>query len=443
MTSIYFVGPYKPIICGIADYTGFLTKVCPAERWGMISFNPEKYGTPLVENGRVSKSQVWYGMRDRQSYNASVIMNGLSSLGGIKENSTLWFQHEFGIWPNKLQFIEMLKDIRIPKVITFHTIHFQSEETPYGLRTEQYDFLGSLLPLVDAITVFSKGAYQAVTSAFPEHQGKVHVLRHGVHSYPEVSRLNRREAREKLLDYLLYESNLDLETKYTLHKQRIFIDKNTVVIGQTGFLSPNKGTEQLYRVRNLLQKSLPDKRIIAVRVGAAVHESQEIYADELQQSLNGKTDYLLKGRLPESILPLAQRAFDVNFYWPLECTQSGVISHALGTGAIIAGRDLEGVGETLKNAGELCDSDINRLILKMENLIIKPGLAEKIEDSALAYARKLSWENQINRHFEVTTRITARSPVSSALKKVDSGDNMLPMARGYRTEYAGLVFNKG
>ena len=44
MASIYFIGTYKPIICGIADYTNFITRECPAESWGVLSFDLEKIG---------------------------------------------------------------------------------------------------------------------------------------------------------------------------------------------------------------------------------------------------------------------------------------------------------------------------------------------------------------------------------------------------------------
>ena len=47
MASIYFAGPYSPIMCGIATYTNSLTKECADQKWGVITFNLEKYGAPL------------------------------------------------------------------------------------------------------------------------------------------------------------------------------------------------------------------------------------------------------------------------------------------------------------------------------------------------------------------------------------------------------------
>ena len=256
--------------------------------------------------------------------------------------------------------------------------------------------------------------YQAVTSAFPDQREKVHVVKHGVHSYPEISRLSRKEAKEKLNDYLLYESNLDQETRKLLYRQRVFLDPNTFVIGQTGFLSPAKGSELLYTARDSLQKAVPNKRIAAVRIGSPRDKSQEMYVKKLQRLQNEKPSFLFQVWLPQSILSLAQRAFDLNFYWPRECTQSGVLAHALGAGAMIAGRDLEGVGETLQEAGQLVDTNLRYLLTKITKMLLNPELVERAEERALSYAAEFSWENQARSHYELAEKISCPVPIWSA-----------------------------
>ena len=410
MASIFFLGTYKPIICGIADYTSFLVRENPADRCGVLSFNLEKYAVPLVADDRMAMDGVWYGIPSRHDFSASVIRQGLNELSARKQDCVLWFQHEFGIWPDSQKFVAMLEDLEIPKVVTFHTLHFQSPETQTGLRRNQYDLLKVLLPYVEAITVFSHGVYHAVTSAFPEHRDKVYVMKHGIHSYPEISRLSRKEAKEKLNDFLLYESGLDRKTKGALHKRRIFLDSDTVVLGQLGFLEPLKNSEMLYAARDSLQKTVPQRRIVAVRIGSPRNEVQKIYAEKLRRSQNSRDKFLLEVLLPQDILPLAQRAFDVNFYWPYDCTQSGLLSHALGTGALLACRDLEGVGETMKETGGLKDTDLRHLLLKITNLILNPALGERTEERALSYAVEFSWRNQAWRHYELAEGILSSTP---------------------------------
>ncbi|MCK4368520.1 MAG: hypothetical protein KAV68_02460 [Dehalococcoidales bacterium] len=430
MVSIYFVGTYKPIMCGIADYTSFVTRASPAGRWGVISFDLKRYGVPLITDDEVVTGRVWYGIPGRHEFSAPVIMQGLKKLGAKNEDAVLWFQHENGIWPGSIQFIAMLKNLHIPKVVTFHTLHFQSSETPAGLRKYQYDLLQILLPYVEAITVFSHGVYRAVTSAFPEHRDKVYIMKHGINPYPEISRLSRKEAKEKLNDFLLYESGLDRETKETLGKRRIFLDSNTVVLGQTGFLEPAKNSELLYTARNSLQKAIPHRRIAAVRIGVPRNESQRIYAEKLRRWQNGRDKFLLGVRLPQNILPLAQRAFDVNFYWPHECTQSGLLTHALGAGAILACRDLEGVSEVVKEAGGIVDTDLRHLLFKITNLILNPGLGEGIEERALSYAVEFSWKNQARRHYELAEHI-----LSSTLHSPPPAQPIDPMATPATVEH--------
>lgn len=410
MASIYFVGPYKPIMCGIADFTSFITDHCPSGEWGVISFDLNGYGVPLIAKGETKPDCVWYGIPDRESYNAQHIMKGLDELGADRHHSVLWFQHEFGIWPGDIRFISMLKTLEMRKVVTLHTMHFQSPETPYGLYQNEYNFLGLLLKYVDAITVFSHGVYGAVTRAFPEYRDKVHILKHGVHLYPEISRLSRREAKERLEDYLLYESDIDFQVKEKLHRQRIFLAPEFIVIGQSGFLTPTKGSELLYAVRKNLQKMLRKQKIAAVRIGAARDDTQRLYARQLTRKSNGKPEYLVETWLPQGMLPVAQRAFDINFYWPVDCTQSGILSHALGTGAIIAGRDLEGVGETLKSASEPADQNLKNLQTKMAEIILDPRLAGMTEEKALDYAREFSWDNQVSRYYEIAEHVLSSSP---------------------------------
>ena len=402
MSSIYFLGNYKPMMCGIGDYTSFIARESTPEKWGAISFALTKCGVPLAHNNSIPLDRVWYGIPDRTGFSASVVLNGIEALDeGKNGDIVLWFQHENGIWPDDQRFVTMLTCLAVPKVVTFHTLHFQSRETPSGLRQNQYDLLRLLLPQVDAITVFSHGVYRAVTMAFPEYRRKVHVIRHGIHSYPGVSRLSRKEAKEKLNDYLLYEADLDRETREALFRHRVFTEPNTIVLGQTGFLSPAKYSEVLYPVRDALQQMIPNRRIVAARIGSPREDHQRAYAEQLRSGQDRSGKFFLETWLPEELLPVAQRAFDVNFYWPRECTQSGILAHALGVGAIVAGRDLEGVGETLREAGEMADTDLNRLMMQIREFILHPELAERIEYSALKYALEFSWNNQARRHYEL------------------------------------------
>ena len=95
-------------------------------------------------------------------------------------------------------------------VASFHTIHFQSPETDWGMQEKEMNLLEKALPLLDVCTVFTRGAHQALTRAFPKYRKKVVVIRHGVYLHSLVS---QREAREKLIGYLIDQADISSQNK--------------------------------------------------------------------------------------------------------------------------------------------------------------------------------------------------------------------------------------
>ena len=90
---IHFVGPYRPIMCGIGDYTEFITRQLPSERWGVLSFDPDTYGAPLTDDGLPTKEPVFHGIPGNNRFSASVLEQGLRNLREDPDGSLLWFQH--------------------------------------------------------------------------------------------------------------------------------------------------------------------------------------------------------------------------------------------------------------------------------------------------------------------------------------------------------------
>ncbi|HEY48648.1 MAG TPA: hypothetical protein G4O13_01220 [Dehalococcoidia bacterium] len=431
MAYITFITTYKPIICGIADYSDFLTRESTPGTWAVITFDLDNFVVPFSDDLIELTTPVSYCIPSREDYTADSISKWLK----LKEAHVLWFQHEFGIWGNGVRFTNMLRELNDVTVVSPHTLHFQSNETTYGLRKFEDSFLRSLLPSTDAITVFSDGVYSAVTRAFPEYSDKVHVMRHGTHCYPTIARMSRAEAKAKIYDYLMYESNLDQASKDRIQRENVFTDPATTLIGGTGFITANKGIELIYQVRNTLLKMLPQQKMVAVYVGF-LREPDNIIdggcAAKLRAKYNGSGQFFLENYLPEEMLPIMLRAFDIHFYWPGDCTQSGIIAHALGAGATIACRDMEGVGETVKMAGGLARSELGQLITGIKELILNPELRDEISQRAVRYAMKFSWKNQALKHFELAEelcRSKAKRSItgSTLLLSASLKENRLPL----------------
>jgi len=414
MAYITFITPYKPIICGIADYAEFTTRESLPGTWAVLSFNLDQYGAPLSNNKGSLTDPVRYCIPSRYDFSASSILKGIRH----SEDEVLWFQHEFGIWLDNVRFINMLRDLDGIKVVSPHSLHFQSDETIYGLRRREHSFLRILLPHIDAITVFSEGVYQAVTGALPEYCEKVHILRHGTHLYPEIARMNRLEAKKRIHEFLIGESGLDQASKGKLRQEGVFLDPEATLIGGTGFITQSKGIDPLFNARDVLHEMLPGRRILAVYVGflrLTDNKADSKWAVKLMARCSDEGHLFLETYLPGDLLPVMLRALDIHFYWPSDCTQSGIIAHALGTGATIACREMEGVGETVKMAGGLTSPDFGRLIDGIKWLILDPGLRNEMSERAVRYAEEFSWRTQALKHFELAeqlcrTRFQQRAP---------------------------------
>jgi hypothetical protein len=181
-----------------------------------------------------------------------------------------------------------------------------------------------------------------------------------------------------------------------------------VVIGATGFITANKGIELLGKVRNVLQEMMPRERIAAVYIGFLRERDSDMdraCAIWLRETYNDGMQFFLEFYLPIEILPIYMRALDIYFYWPHDCTQSGIIAHALGAGATIACREMEGVGETVRMAGGLTSSSLGQLINGIQELISNPAERYQRSMEAARFAERFSWGNQARQHFDLAETV--------------------------------------
>jgi hypothetical protein len=197
--------------------------------------------------------------------------------------------------------------------------------------------------------------------------------------------------------------------KENLVRERTFLDPETVIIGGTGFITASKGTELIYRAQEALKDMLPSHRIAAVYIGKLREVDNNIdgtFAVKMKTMYNGSGQFFLDTYMPGDMLATALRALDIYFYWPGDCTQSGITAHALGAGATMTCRDMEGVGETVKMAGGLTSTSFEELISKIKQAIVSPELRVSISERALRYARDFSWRNQLWQHLKLAERLS-------------------------------------
>jgi glycosyltransferase involved in cell wall biosynthesis len=367
----------------------------PRNHWKVISFK-------LNEFAASDEALIPY-LKARVDYCLSFPHPTLPS---ISENDLLWFQHAFGMWRNvNDHFLNLLQEAkrRGNKVAaSFHTIHFQSEETPSGMDRKEEELLKETLPLVDALTVFTNGAYRAVLEAFPEYARKVMVLRHGVHLYTTMS---QHEARKRFFSYLVNQAEIPQFQKIELSgAEDYFHSRDTILLGNYGFITSDKDPSQLFELGRLVQEKLPKHRVVTLFAGIIQRnkntklETNPPILEVLRSSHDGKENFFFEVYIPEDIFPMAFRALDFTVFWCNNATQSGRLAHAQGAGSFVVGRDWEGIGETLKLSGLPAAESLSELAEMIAELVLEPALKKKLGDESWQYIQRYYFVNQAKKH---------------------------------------------
>ena len=390
---IHFISTFPPMMCGIGSYTSYLVSKLCAEHWKVTSFRLDEF----LRTEQISQ------VNGRVSYEICLSSPCLpTSLNG----GVIWFQHTFGLWGrDPAPFIQLVEEAgkRKAKVIaSFHTIHFESDETDSGMSKKEDSLMRDVLPLLDAVTVFTEGSCRALKKAFPQYEDKIVTLRHGVHIYPQVS---QEQAIDKLLRYLIDQATISSSKKRELDEMYSkFFSAETVFLGNFGYITSDKDPLALYELGGLIRDRFPKHRVIVLYVGTVqkrkdkkMEESLAIL-ENLRSVHDGRGNLFFEDYLPEEILPYAFRALDFSVFWCHNATQSGRMAHAQGAGACVVGRKIEGVGETLDLAGLPAAVSLEDLAEKIGRFVTEPGLRKEAEKSSWRYVQEYSFEKQARKH---------------------------------------------
>ena len=409
MTKIIFMSAFPPMIHGIGSYTKYLVdslydKGCDC---GIISFDPFACEFPIMKEKKAEcEYPVLYKIPSCYDYNFKLIIDSLTNLYEYGENYGFWIQHGDSLWRNRLKFVKMLKFLKKKKVkniiVTHHTLNFQSPETKFGFTKWQYKLLKNELPYIDVNTVFTKGVYMAFTQAFPKYKERTVLIRHGVPIYP---RINQENAKKEILSWLESENELNQDWQKSVENlnSKIF-EKNNITIGDIGFIDDRKLSNTIYLTKKLLQKRFPDKNIIGLYIGTLSFQSlKKISCLQRLRNLHKPKNnfYFFETYTPEHLFAKSLKALDIIHMWQENCRQSGKLAHAIGIGAITIGRNIEGVGETLKKSGYPALNTYEDFLDEIERVIANPESKDLMKKNASEYARTYNWENQVSKHIKL------------------------------------------
>jgi protein-tyrosine phosphatase/glycosyltransferase involved in cell wall biosynthesis len=380
---IHFVSTFPPIVCGVGAYTEYLTR--HLDDWRVTSFE--------IDESKKADINVPVG---RVSYELSL---GSCHIPSTDRRHLIWLQHAFGIWGKDgdyfTDFVGRIKQKGTRTAATFHTIHFESAETEFGLTMRELRLMGAVLPLLDVATVFSDGACRALSAAFPQFATKVVVLRHGTHTYAPIGRDN---ARRRLIGYLAERVESVAGIAGDL------LSPATIILGNFGFVTPDKDPLALYEIGKQVRGKLPERRIVTLYAGTIANRADRKKSEtldllgQLRLAHDGRNNLFLEEFLPEDLLPYAFRALDLCVFWCRNATQSGRIAHAMGARTCIVGRRIEGIGETLDKAGLLSVVSVDHLAEQIARLILDPASRQHAEKLGAEYAESYSFRNQAQKH---------------------------------------------
>lgn len=414
---IHFVSTFPPIICGIGDYTKLLVSKLPRGAWRVISPKINEFAS----SGESRNSHVSYTI----SLSDPHLPSGLE--GGL-----LWFQHAFGMWGDpSLSFYALIREAKergCKIVATLQALHFQSTQTPHGIDEREYRLLKEVLPFLEALPVFSDGTRQAVIKAFPEHNDKVTVLRHGVQIYPH--KVSQDKAKEIFLEYLIDQADIPTTQKeeITSLNEIIFSDRS-VLVGNFGFITEDRDPLSVFRLRERLQRRLPEHNVVGIYIGIIQKRMDKPRTEtlpllnRLKSIHDGTCNLFYENYIPDEILPFAFRALDFTVIWYKKATQSGRMAYAQGTGTCVVGRDIEGVGEALELAGLPAANTLDELAEKIERLVLEPERREEIQRKSLDYTNRFSFEVQAQKHLliEQAVRSGRQVPILDGLDAIGKG----------------------
>ncbi len=400
-SHIVFASTYPPVVCGIGKYTERLVQDMPGDRVAVVAFDPDRYGAP-VEAGYVPEARVRVTYRlARPTVDSQHLIEAVRDSGADLDRTVLWFQHTEGIWPRFLDLLIRIEGFPGYKVVSLHSVHFQSRETPWGLPLSEYRELQGVLPLLDRATVFTSGACKAVQGAFPQHATKVTLLRHAMEAGPAVS---RDQSRRSLIRYLERVRSAVRPTGSAQTLLDALADPATAVVGAFGFIQWDKGFRMVYTLRDALEERLQGRRVVGLVMGSMrepeARRNQNLLA-QLEEAADGMDSFLVLAMPPDPVFRAAFNAVDINVFWPDSPTQSGRVAHALGMGAVVVGRDIEGVGEELCEAGAPVCRDFDELVEEAVRLLTDEARAGAVSMRARRYAARYSWANQASHHLEI------------------------------------------
>jgi glycosyltransferase involved in cell wall biosynthesis len=399
--KIAFVGDHLPRKCGIATFTSDLLAAVaaahPQSQCFSVSVNdiPGGYEYPEVVRFEIEE-------QDLSSYlRAADFLN-------ISDVDIVCLQHEFGIFggPAGGHILALLRELRMPVVITLHTILREP-------KADQRRVMHELVALSTRLVVMAERGRQMLQEIYQAPPAKIDLIPHGI---PDVGFVDSTDFKDQ------------------------FGVEGRVVLLTFGLLSPNKGIEYVLNALPYILVEFPDVVYIVLGAthpnelrehGEAYRFSLEILAkkNKLEKNVIFYNRFVELENLKEFI-----GAADLYITPYLNEAQitSGALAYTFGAGKVVVSTPYWHAAELLaEDRGVLVPfGDAPAIAREVIGLLRDDTRRHAIRKNAYQLGREMVWSNVARlymRSFELSQiEGTARSRKSLATKTLDQKPRELP-----------------
>ena len=399
--KIAFVGDHLPRKCGIATFTSDLLAAVaaahPQSQCFSVSVNDIKggYEYPEVVHFEIEE-------QDLSSYlRAADFLN-------ISDVDIVCLQHEFGIFggPAGGHILALLRELRMPVVITFHTILREP-------KVDQRRVMHELVALSTRLVVMAERGRQMLQEIYQAPPAKIDLIPHGI---PDVG----------FVDPTYFKDQFGVEGR--------------VVLLTFGLLSPNKGIEY---VLNALPHILAEFPAVVYIVLGATHpnelrehgEAYRLSLEILAKKNKLEKNVIFYNRFVElEILKefIGAADFYITPYLNEAQITSGTLAYTFGAGKVVISTPYWHAAELLAaDHGVLVPfGDAPAIAREVIGLLRDDTRRHAIRKNAYKLGREMVWSNVARlymRSFELSQiEGTARSRKSLATKTLDQKPRELP-----------------
>lgn len=352
--KVIWISSYLPRSCGIAyyseDYIKELKKANKGISIKIISHTDAKKADYPIIN-----------LKDKEWHHK--VFNIIKK----EKPNLVHIQHEYGLYETYedknqrvLELIDMIKKLKIPVIMTYHSIYKK-------LEAYQAHFVKESLKKISAGIFHEEYQKKALKKNIGYIPKNIYILPHGS------------------------EENLKLDRE----KIRIgFNYGNKLVVGSAGIADERKGFRTLIHQWPKVAKKFPNA-ILSLELKPHASKETRIYIDKVLEEI-------MKSPASHNIEFIAKDYEELEFYKKLKSfdilvlpykseSQSGVLAHGLAVGVPAIVTDIEGLGAEIKNSkAGIAVKDRKKFYLAVIKLLKSKRLREKFSKNALDYVRNVS-----------------------------------------------------